>query len=175
MIQLNDEILNKYIDGELDSATLLQVKELLSNSPEYRKRLSALMEVHKELKKIKVEAVNEKFTEMVMRKLNSRKKAMREQRNFLFIVLGIGGAIMAFVLGLVIFSAVTQTDGSNVSADYSQQVVSFFRHIAVGVLQLFTPKGMSIIGSIISLGILISGYFFFENLKSQKQNLPKAR
>lgn len=172
MIQLNDEILNKYIDGELDSSELLHVKELLSKSSEDRKRVAALLEVHKGLSKMKTETVKENFTEKVMSKLYSHNKALKEQKNFLLAILTIGGSIIAFIIGWVIFSAINQTQSSNASADYSQQIVSFFRHIGIGILQLFTPKGMSIIGSIISLGILISGYFFFENLKSQKQNLP---
>ena len=32
MILLNDEILNKYIDGELDKVTLSEVREQLKNS-----------------------------------------------------------------------------------------------------------------------------------------------
>jgi hypothetical protein len=38
---------------------------------------------------------------------------------------------------------------------------------------LFTGKGMSIIGSVFSIVILISGYFFFEMQKRAKTTLSK--
>ena len=53
MNKLSDEILNKYIDGELDHSSLLHVNEVLSNSLDDKKRLQALLVIHNELKKIK--------------------------------------------------------------------------------------------------------------------------
>jgi len=48
---LSDEILNKYIDGDLDYASLKHVNEVLSSSVEDKKRLQALLAVHNQLKK----------------------------------------------------------------------------------------------------------------------------
>jgi anti-sigma factor RsiW len=46
---LSDEILNKYLDGELDKNQSAEVEEILNKSENYRKRLSALNLIHKEL------------------------------------------------------------------------------------------------------------------------------
>jgi len=174
MNKLSDEILNKYIDGELDHASLKNVNEVLSYSVEDRKRFQALKVVHNELKKIKEDQVTDTFTNLVMQKLLSRKKAFKEQRNFLFLILSIFISIILVVIGWIIYSAVVRTGDTQTSQTYTQHVVPFFRSIASVILQIFTPKGMSIFGSIISLGILISGYFFFENLRASKQKIRNS-
>jgi len=174
MNKLSDEILNKYIDGELDHASLKNVNEVLSHSIEDRKRLQALTAVHNELKKIKEYQVTDTFTNLVMQKLVARKKAFKEQRNFLFIILSVFISIILVVIGWVIYTAVSRSGDAQSSQSFTQHIVPLFRSIASIISQLFTPKGMSIFGSIISLGILISGYFFFENLKASKQKISNS-
>ena len=66
MKKLSDEILNKYIDGELDRTSAIQVNEILSSSVEDKKNYQSLLTVHNELKKIKEELVEDNFTHRVM-------------------------------------------------------------------------------------------------------------
>jgi anti-sigma factor RsiW len=168
MNKLSDEILNKYIDGELDYASLQNVNEVLSSSLEDKKRFQALSAVHNELKKIKEEQVAESFTASVMKKLQARKKAIKEQRNFIIAISSIFVLVLMVIIGLIIYYGVNQSGQAQTSQPYTQVIISFFRLIASGIAQIFTPQGISVFGSIISLGILISGYFFFENLKASK-------
>ena len=170
---LSDDILNKYIDGELDLSSLQHVNEVLSRSIEDKTRMSALLAVHNELKKIKEEEVDPGFTELLMKRLQYRKKAFKEQRNFIFMISSIFVIAIFVVVGLVVYSAFTQPSDSQVSTNYSNYVISFFKSVTSAITQIFTSRGISIFGSILSLGILISGYFFFENLKASKQNLSK--
>jgi hypothetical protein len=170
---LSDDILNKYIDGELDLSSLQHVNEVLSSSIEDKKRVNALLAVHNELKKIKEEEVDSSFTELLMKRLQYRKKAFKEQRNFVFMISSIFITTILIVVGLVVYSAFTQPSDSQVSTDYSNYLISFFKTVTSSITQIFTSRGISIFGSILSLGILISGYFFFENLKASKQNFSK--
>jgi hypothetical protein len=147
---------------------------VLSYSIEDRKRLQALTAVHNELKKIKEDQLNDTFTVLIMQKLLARKKAFKEQRNFLFVILSIFISIILVVIGWVIYSAITRSGETQTSQSFTQYIVPFFHSIASAISQIFTPKGMSIFGSIISLGILISGYFFFENLKTSKQKIRNS-
>jgi anti-sigma factor RsiW len=171
---LSDDILNKYIDGELDHSSLKHVNEVLSSSTEDKKRFQSLLAVHLELKKIKDEKVTDNFTNLVMKKLQSRNKAFKEQRNFVFAISSIFVSIMLFILGLVIYYGVSQSGETHIIQNYTQHIITFFNSVATAIAQIFTPKGISIFGSIISLGILISGYFFFENLKASKQKIHKS-
>ncbi len=173
MNKLNDEILNKYIDGELDYAALQHVNQILASSNDDKKKLNALLAVHNELKKIKDEKVEPRFTELLMRRLQFRKKAIKEQRNFVLMVSSIFIAAILVIVGLIIYFAISQPSSTKTSVNYSNYIISFFESVAFAITQIFTSKGISIFGSIISLGILISGYFFFENLKASKQNFSK--
>ncbi len=58
MNRLSDEILNKYIDGELDYKTLNEVEAILKESEADREILKVLLRVHNELKGIKEIEVN---------------------------------------------------------------------------------------------------------------------
>lgn len=168
MNKLSDEILNKYIDGELNYTDLQHVNEKLASSNEDKKRLNTLLAVHNELKKIKEEKVEHGFTELLMRKLLSRKKSIREQRNFILVISSIFITVILVVASLIIYFAVNQPSSAKVSVNYSNYIISFFQSVVFAITQIFSSKGISIFGSIISLGILISGYFFFENLKASK-------
>lgn len=168
MNKLNDEILNKYIDGDLDHTSSIQIKGVLSTSIEDKKRYLALLTVHNELKNIKEEHVKDGFTNQVMNKLLSKKKAFREQRNFVIAISSIFISLIVFIIGLVIYYSFTSAGEPQTTKNYIQVVLPFFQSIVSGIAQLFTAKGISVFGSILSLGILISGYFFFENIKSSR-------
>ncbi len=173
MNKLSDEILNKYIDGDLDYSSLQHVNEVLASSHEDQKKLNALLALHNELKKIKEEQVADSFTELLMKRLQYRKKAFKEQRNFVLMISSIFITAILVVVGLVVYSALHQPSDSQISTSYSNYIISFFQSAATAITQIFSSKGISVFGSILSLGILISGYFFFENLKASKQNFSK--
>lgn len=173
MNKLSDEILNKYIDGELDYSELKNVNEILAASAEDKKRLDVLLSLHTKLKNITAENVSEGFTEALMKKLLSRKKSQREQKNFVLVISSIFAAAILVVVGMVVYSAFSQGSDSQTSVSYSKHLVTFFQSLSSMITQMFTSRGISIFGSILSLGVLISGYYFFENLKASKQNLSK--
>ena len=175
MNKLSDDTLNKYIDGELDFTSVQFVNNVLASSTEDKKRYEALLAVHNELKKIKEEQVPESFTHSVMQKLYSRKKAFKDQRKFLFVTLSIFISIIMIIIGWVIYAGLAQSGETQASQNYSEFILQIIHSVATAITQVFTPKGMSIFGSIISLGILVSGYFFFENLKTSKQKVHKSR
>ena len=173
MMKLSDEILNKYIDGELDYASLQHVNEILAASVEDRKKLKALLAIHNQLKAIKPDHVSDGFTDLLMKRLLSRRKALKEQKNFVLVISSVFIAALLVVIGLVIYSALSQGTDSQSSTNYSKYLIDFFQKLTSLIAQMFTGKGMSIFGSILSLGVLISGYFFFESIKASKQNFSK--
>lgn len=175
MKELNDEILNKYIDGELDHTSLQEVNDILSNSFEDRKRHQALLAVHNGLKKLKEEHVSENFTYTVMNRLRLQRKSYKEQKTFISVVFSIFILLILGIVGAVIYIGLTQPSDAESSVNYSQYIFGFVKSIVSMISQIFTPKGISIFGSVISLGILISGYFFFESLKATKQKVHKTQ
>ena len=62
MSLLSDEILNEYLDGELDKKQSSEIEEILNKSENDRKRFSALKLIHKELSLMPEDKVSVDFT-----------------------------------------------------------------------------------------------------------------
>ena len=152
MNNLSDEILNKYIDGELDFASLEHVNEVLSNSAEDRKRMQVLSAVHNELKKIKEDKVADSFTSYFMKKFLNRKKAAKEQRNFIFAISSVFVFIIFIIVGFIIYFGVNQPGESQISTNYSNFIIGLFQSLTSGIAKIFTTQGISIFGSIFRSG-----------------------
>ena len=173
MIELTDEILNKYIDGELDSGVMMQVQEQLKNSEIDKKRLAILQAIHKELKKIETIEVKNDFTSLVMDKLIRKVKAKKKDRLFIF---SISSIFLVSSLAIIVYSLVLiagSSTGGNADSQNINNYINYFVHILTSVKNLLTSQNISIIGSIFSFGLLITGYFFFENLRQSKRRLSK--
>ena len=173
MIQLSDEILNKYIDGELEEFVLLQIQEQLKNSELDRRRLAALQTVHSELAKIKSYQVSEDFTASIMFKVRKNLKVARKDKYFIFSIVSIFVVISLIIIGYLIDWTAGQNSSINSITQNINNYVDGFVNAVSPIKDFLTAKNMSIIGSIFSFGIIISGYIFFENLKSTKRRLGK--
>jgi hypothetical protein len=173
MIKLTDEILNKYVDGELDPTTLNQVNQALQSSDENRKSLKALTMVHAGLKNIKPDEVSSDFTQLVMSKLQKGLKAKKEERLFIFSISSVFIALCLVIVGYIIYSL----DFSSQSSKPLQIITNISDTFENGILflrTLFNSINTSVVGSIFSLIILISAYFLFENMKRSKEQISKV-
>ena len=172
MIRLTDEILNKYIDGELDSDTLNEVREALRSSDEDKKRLKALQMIHGGLNNMKPDEVSSYFTQLVMSKLQKELKVKKEERFFIFSISSVFVGLCLIIIGYVIFSL----DFSSQASKPVQIITNFSDTFENGILSLKTflnSINTSIIGSIFSLIIIISAYFLFESAKRTKEQISK--
>lgn len=168
---LSDEILNKYLDGELDKKQSTEIEEILNKSENDRKRFSALKLIHKELSLTQEDKVSADFTNNVMAKLNKKFALPKQQNYFIISIASILGlfclGIVVYVVATIISSSAPQTE----SLQITETVNRFGNGLILELKKLFIGKNLSIIGSVFSLGILISGYFFFEQQKRGKINL----
>jgi len=168
MIELNDNILNKYIDDELDSSLAQQIKIQLESSPEDMNKYKALLFIHNELRRLPVDDVSPNFTANLMLKIQRSLKSKKEQNLFVISILSffflISLGIIGYLLANYIFTA--EPGSSDAITQLTQRSEEF-----VTLLRNFFSKGnISIIGSIFSFVILISGYFFYESVKHSKQH-----
>ena len=165
---LSDEILNKYLDGELDKNQSAEIEEILNKSENDRKRFSALKLIHKELSLMQEDKVSVDFTNNVMARVN-KKFALPKQQNYFIVSISsilvlICLVIVTYVVTAIISSSAPQTE----SLQITETVNRFGSGLILELKKLFSGKNLSIIGSVFSLGILISGYFFFEQQKRRK-------
>jgi len=168
---LSDEILNKYLDGELDRNQSSEIEETLKKSENDRKRFNALKLIHKELSLTQEDKVSAEFTNNVMARL-SKKFALQKQQNYF--IISIASILALFCLGIVVYVVITIIS-SSVPQTESPQITETVNRLGTTLIselkKLFSGQNLSIIGSIFSLSILISGYFFFEHQKRGKINL----
>jgi cytochrome b subunit of formate dehydrogenase len=166
MININDELLNKYLDDDLNREEKDLVKTAIENSPELSKKYAALFAAHNLLKNMEPDSPRVDFTKLVMNKISARASAARQQKYFLFTVLSFFGLIVLAITGYLLFQiiySVQTNESTEIVSTYSQSIGDYFTN-------LFGKKNLSVFGSILSFIMLISGYFLFEYQKQSKKN-----
>ncbi len=172
MNELNDEILNRYIDGELSPSELKEVKEILRDSEDAKRRLLAMQLVHNELKNYPLRKTSAAFTSILMKKI-VRRTEPKGQRYFIFsissvfvlISLGIIGYLTSYILSLGSSSKEGSTGVNN--------FIYLVERLVNIVKTLFTTGNVSVIGFIFSFAIIISAWFFFDSHRQAKAKLTK--
>lgn len=176
MIHITDEILNKYLDGELSRTEADQVKSALHDSEELRRKFNALKLVHTNLSSVKEDEISNDFTEKLMKQIVRKATAPKQQKYFIASVVTFITLLCLVIFGFSISAMISAT--SSVAGN-SQSVLDSVSSLSEGLVkmlhQLFSGTGLSIIGSIFSLIVLISGYFFFEMQKRSKASIGNGQ
>jgi hypothetical protein len=165
MININDELLNKYLDDELNREEKEIVKNAIEISPELKKKYAALLKSHNLLKHIEAESPGIDFTKLVMNKVNRKASNAKQQKYFLFAVLSVFGVITLCITGYLLFQIISTSKTSETNAivtTYSKSIGDYFS-------SLFSKKNLTIFGSLLSFAMLVSGYFLFEFQKRSKK------
>jgi anti-sigma factor RsiW len=165
MIDVTDEILNRYIEGELDAETVQEIKNQISKSEEVRTRFNALMKVHEELKKIEIKETKRNFTSMVMAKIIKPAKVRKSDKAFILSISGIFVIICLVIVGIAVYYSAVSLSKSGQEQTLLQNILSHSEYISNFIKDIFNRQSISVIGSIMSFLIIISGYFYFENKK----------
>lgn len=172
MNRISDELLNKYIDGELDLIAAEEVRSLLLKSNEDRKRYEALIKVHNSLRNIPADQTGEDFTQMLIRKLQKRFKTNKSDRIFIISISSIFTILSFGIISLAAYLIIS-AGGESESTGILTQFLSVFNSLGGILAGLTGAKVMSIVGFIISFGLIISAYFFFESQKNSRQKLTR--
>ncbi len=173
MKKLSDEILNKFIDGELDRKSTDEVNEILKESPEDLQSLNEMLAIDRELKDIKEYKVGNNFTSVVMKRILTTAKFRKKDKRFIVVISSIFLALSLGVIGFAFYLIIPEL---SVSSSANQSVNSFLNYItkpALSLTKLVNSQGISILGSVFSLVLLISGYVFFETQKANKRRMSK--
>ena len=177
MIQITDEILNKYLDGELNKEETEQLKSALRTSEELQRKFNALKLVHDKLSILKEDEVSAGFTEKLMKKIVIRKSAVPKQQKYFIASVATFITILCLVIFGFSISAIISAAPSSIGD--SKSVFDSIPNLSDGLVktlkQLFSGAGLSIIGSIFSIVVFISGYFFSEMQKRSKADLGNGQ
>jgi anti-sigma factor RsiW len=168
MIELNDDLLNKYIDGELGKEKMKQVREKLESSSHEMSRYKALLLVHNELQKITAEETSSNFTATLMLRIQRSLKSKREQNFFFISVLSLFLLICLGIIGYLLANYIYTADPD--SSRVFTQLTDRSQDFVILLKNFFSKGNISIIGSVFSFILLISGYIFYESVKHSKQH-----
>ena len=168
---LTDEILNEYLDGNLDEQKASEVEKQLASSENDRKRFNAFKVIHDELSQLKEDKTSEDFTRHVISKLGKKFELPRNQKYFIYIIASIFILISVGIVAYTVTVIISTSSPQSESIEVTETVHQLSNGIIHELKQIFNSKNLSLIGLIFSLGIMISGYFFFENQKRNKANL----
>lgn len=176
MIQITNEILNKFLDGELNREETEQVNSALSNSEELQRKFYALKLVHDNLSIIKEDEVSPGFTEKLMKQIVTRSIVPKQQKYFIASVVTFITLLCLVIFGFSVSAMISATSSSiGESKSVFDSVSGLSEGLVKTLQQLFSGAGLSIIGSIFSIIVLISGYFFFEMQKRSKADLGNGQ
>jgi len=168
MKEVTDEILNKLIDNELSSSEIDELHQLIKKDEKLLSKTKAHQMVDNVLKKLEIEHAPQNTTDLIMEKI-TQSVLEKEKKNGLFkFIISTFAVSMLLVVGFILFS---KPDGEGVSK-------SFFNAAKEKLAESFTNFSLPIsydllliITSALTIIVLISGYFIFEEHKSFKQKL----
>lgn len=170
-MNVTDEILNKYLDGELNREQAEQVKAVIRSSEELQRKFNALKLVQDNLSLIKEDEVSPGFTDKLMKQIVKRSAVPKQQKYFIASVTTFITILCLVIFGFSISAMISATSSS---IGESKSIFDSIPNLSDGLVKtlkhLFTGAGLSIIGSVFSIILLISGYFFFEMQKRAKAN-----
>lgn len=165
-MNIDDELLNKYLDDELNLEEKELVKTSIEGSLEVRKRYEVLLKAHIIFKSIEVESTSIDFTKLVMNKLNRKSVLVQQQKYFLLSILSILGMVIAGITGYALYQVISSIEPSQ----SSEFVTTYSKDLGDYVSNLFGQKNLTILGSVLSFIMLISGYFLYDYQKHSKKN-----
>jgi len=167
MKNIDDEMLNNFIDNQLSDKELDFIKSAIANSPVIKKRYEMLLKVDNHLKQCGDDNLPADFTILIMNKINRRLKREKQQKSFLVIVLSLFILITVGLVSFILFEMINSAQiekSSDIIMNYSHNISQLFSN-------LIGKKNLSIIGSVLSLIMLVSGYYLFELQKRTRKNL----
>ena len=171
MSNITDELLNRYIDGELDSSEMKALKDDLENDDNALSRLRALQAVDNSLRHMEADPTPEFFTDKLMKALGAMKKADKPKVNYFFLtVVSIFAAGVLAVFVAAVRSAEKINEPSAITS-YSGKVKDLFGKNLALLQNVFSNPSVVLIISIFSLILLLTAYFTYESHKNFTKKL----
>jgi hypothetical protein len=167
---MNEDLINRYIDGELNKEEKDKFEKQADSSPELKNKLEAMKNIHNILLTQKEKSPSKDFTSLVMRKISRSSSFHKSQNYFFTAIVSVFSLICLGILGYLVGAVLSSTGDSSLSLpDISVPIINYIGNFTERTEVLINPKYFSVIGYLAASLVLLSGYIFFENLKSLKK------
>lgn len=158
MKNIDNDYLNKYLDGELTPEEQKLVKIEIDKSSELKKKIDSLYQVHNVLSNMKLDSPNDNVTNLVMNKIRKKNSFARQQKYFLSTILALFGITIIGITGYLFYQIIFLVQ-SNHSTEF---FTKYFKRFGNYISSIFGYNNLLLFGSILSFILLVSGYFLFE-------------
>lgn len=171
MSKITDEILNEYIDGELNSSELEMVRNELEKDDRLIAQLQTLRMVDSSLRQMEVEHTSANFTDNVMKAIATAKRAVKPEINYFFISIISIFSVGVLAVLIAAFRSYEKENTPSAIAPYADKVKQVFSQNLTAIQSIFANPSVIFLISVISLILLITAYFTFESHKNFTKKL----
>jgi hypothetical protein len=165
-----DELLNKYIDGELLDGELEEVQNLLKNEDNIRK-LKALQVVDNSLKTLEGDAAPSNFTAKFMNVLSKNSSKIKLSKNYFTATINV--VFILFIIAIIIlaFSLIDWNFSTSGIDNKVNNTMKTVKDNIPSLLAFFKNKNVMFFGSFLSLILLLGAYYSVEAHKAFKKRI----
>jgi len=171
MKKLTDEILNKYIDGELSAAEINLIKFLIKSDPVELNKLKAHKLADQILSRLEVEPAPDGFTERMMLTIYEISTVAPKRSYF---VLGVIGVLVTGIISIFVYTLIgaSQADESAVQlpSKVSQALDTVTEKVSA-FSEILNDKSIMMIGIALTLILIITAFSMLSSYKSFKNSL----
>jgi anti-sigma factor RsiW len=171
MKNVNDELLNKYIDGELSVQEIDDLEKDLTVNPDLVDRLKAIKMTDTVLKTMEHDSAPRNIANRIMQKIESVSSVKNQKPYFVY---GIGVFIVMVTLaaiGIVISMVPPESVGSSTIDPFMDKVTVAVSENASIISDVLQNPVLLLIGASLTLLSLITAYYLFDSHKTFKKRL----
>jgi len=165
-----DELLNKYIDGELQSDELEEVQQLLKYDDNV-KNLKALRIVDNSLRTLEEDLAPVNFTSKVMKTLSAGSTKIKLSKNYFASTINIVFFVSILVILVYMFSQINLNPSASGINTKVNDTVNTISKSMLPLLTFFNNKSVMFFGSSFCLILLLGAYYMVEGHKTFKRRI----
>jgi hypothetical protein len=170
---ITDEILNKFIDNELTTSELTQINDHIKICNECLTRLKAQKVVDNKLKRIDTYLAPLNFTEKVMKKISATAVKFKPKKSYFFRVVFSVFIIGALAVLAFAFANIPASSSANETMEWTKFFSSIVPKLLSGYESSLSKSSVSLIGTILTFILFVSGYFVYESHRKVKNQINK--
>ena len=172
MKKLTDDILNRYVDGELTNSEAAEMFDLIKNDDDALNKLKAHKMVDRLLRDMEVYQAPRLLTDNIMSRINKKFSKKAESSNFIKIILSIFCLLIIGTLGY--FFSLARNENISASGEdisFVNDIKNFLLGIDIEYSLIFQNNLILYIGIFLTVMLLFSALFLFDSHREFKQKL----
>lgn len=171
MSNITDDMLNDYIDNQLDSNSIGKLNRMITEDPDTLKKLKALKSVDRSLREIPVTPAPEGFTIKLMNRILAHSKSAVPKVNYFFITMISLLSVAIISIMIIAYSVIEKSEDKTGGISLLDSLLTWLRDNTPKLLSFFTNSNVTTIGLLLSLILITSGYYVLESHKEFKNKL----